>query len=56
MAAVRWAGLEHGEYEVVGLLPGYKMACFRKLSDEIRLSSSQYDSFCFFSLPIALFP
>jgi hypothetical protein len=32
---VGWAGQEHGEYEVVGHLPGYRMASFRKLSDEI---------------------
>ena len=35
MVAVGWVGKEHGEYEVVGNLPGYRMTCFRKFSDEI---------------------
>ena len=47
MVAVGWAWQEQGGYEVVGNLPDYKMGCFRKLSDEISLSSSQY-SLCFF--------
>ena len=42
MVPVGRTGQEHGEYEVVGHLPDYRMTCFRKLSDEIRLSSSQY--------------
>ena len=44
---VGWSGQEHGEYEVVGHLPVYRMTCFRKLSDEIWLSSSE-NSLCFF--------
>ena len=44
---VGWTGQEHGEYEVVGHLPVYRMTCFRKLSDEIWLSSSE-NSLCFF--------
>jgi hypothetical protein len=35
MVAVWWVGQDHGEYEVVGHLPDYRIACFRKLSDEI---------------------
>ena len=35
MVAVGWAWQEQGGYEVVGHLPDYRMACFRKLSDEI---------------------
>ena len=35
MVAVGWEGQEHGECYVVGHLPGYRMVCFRKLSDEI---------------------
>ena len=40
-------GQENGEYGVVGHLPDYRMTYFRKLSDEIRLSSSE-NSLCFF--------
>ena len=47
MVAVGWTGQEPREYEVVGHFSGYRMTCFRKLSDEIRLSSSPY-SLCFF--------
>jgi hypothetical protein len=35
MVKVWWAGLEQREHELVEQLPGYKMACFRQLSDEI---------------------
>ena len=35
MVKVWWAGLEQREYELVDQLPGYKMAYFRQLSDEI---------------------
>ena len=35
MVKVWWAGQEQREYELAEQLPGYKMACFRKLSDEI---------------------
>ena len=42
MVTVGLVGQEHGDYEVVGHLSAYRMACFRKSSDEIRLSISQY--------------
>jgi hypothetical protein len=35
MVKVWWSGLEQREYELVEQLPGYKMAYFRQLSDEI---------------------
>ena len=35
MVAVGWEWQEQGGYEVVGHLPDYRMACFRKFSDEI---------------------
>ena len=35
MVKVWWAGQEQREYEFVKQLPGYKMTCFRELSDEI---------------------
>jgi len=35
MVKVWWAGQEQREYELAEQLPGYKMACFRQLSDEI---------------------
>ena len=47
LVSVGWVGQDQERYEVVGHLPGYWMTCFRKLSDEIRLSSSQY-TLCFF--------
>jgi hypothetical protein len=37
-------GKEQERYEVVGQLSDYWMTCFRKLSDEIWLSKSQYTS------------
>ena len=55
MVAVGLELQEQGRCVLVGQGAGHKMACFRKLSDEIRLSSSEY-SLCLFSLPIALFP
>jgi hypothetical protein len=35
MLKMWWAGQEQQEYELVEQLPGYRMACFRQLSDEI---------------------
>jgi hypothetical protein len=40
-------GQDQQEDELVEYLPGYRMECFRQLSDEIWLSSSQY-TLCFF--------
>ena len=55
MVEVGWSGQEDGEYEVLGNLPDYRMTSFRKLSDEIRLSNSQY-SFCFFPFLLVFSP
>ena len=35
MVRVWWAGQQQQEYELVEQLAGYRMACFRQLSDEI---------------------
>jgi hypothetical protein len=35
MLKMWWVGQEQQEYELVEQLPGYRMTCFRQLSDEI---------------------
>ena len=35
MVKVWWAGQDQREHELIEQLPGFKMACFRQLSDEI---------------------